>query len=305
MTLSIKTYLHHISIAVGVSLLLLGQTIPNNSLVNYDDLLYRSDNGQPTNANRLQTLMCVTDLVDCCESPHTVCGDWYYPDGRTVVFNTGGPGTFQSNRGANEVIGNQQFYGSVRLWRRFTADERGLFHCELPDASGVNQNLYANICKFRMIMHSRSLHRCCMLLKYIGFHAPVFFLHTNDIAVAIFSSSSTTVGVTYSLTCSATLNSNNPPLPDPDIPPPTFEWFFGPNGDAPLPSGVTPTTTVLNNGTYTSTLQFSPLSQSHSGNYTCRLGAGSLVNSAMITVNGIVVLWISDLYSNCYIIYMH
>ena len=114
--------------------------------------------------------------------------------------------------------------------------------------------------------------------------------------MAISPSGSATAGETYSLTCSATLSSRNPSLPDPNIPSPTFEWFFGPNGDASLLSGLTPTETVLNSGTYTSTLQFSPLSQSlHTGNYTCRLGAGSLVNSATVTVNGIVIS--VDLYT--------
>ena len=118
--------------------------------------------------------------------------------------------------------------------------------------------------------------------------SPVFFAPTNDgIFVTITSSGSNTAGKTFSLMCSATLHSRNPSLPDPNIPSPTFKWFYGPNGNAPLPSDLTPNTTVLNNGTYTSTLQFSPLSQSlHAGNYTCRLGAGSLVNSAMFTVNG-------------------
>ena len=113
----------------------------------------------------------------------------------------------------------------------------------------------------------------------------------NSLSVAIILSGSTTAGETYSLICSATLHARNPPLPDPNIPPPTFEWFFGPNGNALLPSGsgLTPTETVLRSGTYTSTLQFSPLSQSHAGNYTCQLGAGRLINSAVVTVNGIAI----------------
>jgi hypothetical protein len=41
---------------------------------------------------------------------------------------------------------------------------------------------------------------------------------------------------------------------------------------------------------YSSTLQFSPLSQSHAGMYTCRLGPGRLVNSVAITVNGEIEL---------------
>ena len=119
--------------------------------------------------------------------------------------------------------------------------------------------------------------------------SPVFFIRIADgspLSVAISPSGSTTAGETYSLTCSATLHSKNPSLPDPNIPSPTFEWFFGPNGNDPLLSGLTPTPTVLSGGTYTSTLQFSPLSPSHTGNYTCRLGAASLVNSAVVIVNG-------------------
>ena len=110
---------------------------------------------------------------------------------------------------------------------------------------------------------------------------------STSISVAISPSGPTIAGETYSLMCSATLRANrNPPLPNSNIPSPTFEWFFGPNGNDPLPPGLTPTPTILSSGTYISTLQFYPLNQSHAGNYTCRLGAGSLVNSALLTVNG-------------------
>ena len=150
---------------VGVSLKLHGVTIPNNSLVDYGDLLYRVARGtggeHPTIANGLhdQTLLCVTDLVDCCESPHTVRGDWYYPDGRIVLSNTGNfSRAFLSNRGPhvyNDSL-NQQFYGSVRLFRRYSPPERGRFHCELPtkDDPGVNQTVYVNICELFMKCYS-------------------------------------------------------------------------------------------------------------------------------------------------------
>ena len=103
------------------------------------------------------------------------------------------------------------------------------------------------------------------------------------LSIAISSSGSGAAGENYSLTCSAT---HSGPLPG-DAPPPTFEWFFGPNGNASLPSGVTPMPTNLDNDNiYTSTLQFSSLTQCHTGNYSCRLGAGSLVNSTLVSVNG-------------------
>ena len=132
---------------VGVSLKLHGVTIPNNSLVDLDDLLYSSVDGNnliPTNTNGLQTLICVTDLEDCCETQ--MLGNWYYPDGhgRVTEDNGGRKANFRSNRGQNEVINGQKFYGSVRLWRRYTPAERGRFHCELPTTRS-NQILYANI----------------------------------------------------------------------------------------------------------------------------------------------------------------
>ena len=103
------------------------------------------------------------------------------------------------------------------------------------------------------------------------------------------SSGSNTAGETYTLMCSSTLNSDSRPLPD-DVPAPTFEWSFGPSGSDPLPSGVTDMGTT-GDTTFTSRLQFSPLSQSHIGNYTCRLGAGRLVSSAaIVTVNGTIRL---------------
>ena len=94
-----------------------------------NDLLYNTpDLPEPNNTNGLhdQALLCVTDLEDCCESPRTVRGEWYYPDGSVVPFDIIGDygvtiygrTTFLKNRGPNEVITGHQFYGSVRLFRR-------------------------------------------------------------------------------------------------------------------------------------------------------------------------------------------
>ena len=132
-------------------------TAPNNSLVGFGDLLYRTTRApeleDPSNNNAPlhdESLLCVTDLVDCCESPQPR-GDWYYPNGSVVEFD-GFPHNrvFRANRGQNEVRNGRQFYGSVRLWRRFTPTERGRFRCEIPTAANpnVNQTLYANICEF-------------------------------------------------------------------------------------------------------------------------------------------------------------
>ena len=121
------------------------------------DILYRraySDN--PTNGNpelHDQSLLCVTDLKDCCESPHAVHGDWYYPNGSVVQFEidiTYRNKAFRRNRGPNKIVNGRQFYGSVRLFRRWRPPERGRFRCELPSAANpsVNQTLYVYICEF-------------------------------------------------------------------------------------------------------------------------------------------------------------
>ena len=77
-----------------------------------------------------------------------------------------------------------------------------------------------------------------------------------------------------------------------DLYTPTFQWFFGPNSNDSLPSGVTPmvTNSCTINSTriiYTSTLHFSRMDQHlHTWNYTCRIGAGMLFNKTTVTVNG-------------------
>ena len=125
-----------------------------------DDILYRADidgfREDPSNANATlhdQALLCVTDLEDCCDVPRTVHGDWYYPSGNIIAFDiqcgrTGA--TFRKNRGPNEVIDGRQFYGSVRLFRRWGRQPgKGRFRCELPSAANpnINQTLYANVGK--------------------------------------------------------------------------------------------------------------------------------------------------------------
>jgi hypothetical protein len=97
-------------------------------------------------------------------------------------------------------------------------------------------------------------------------------------------STATTAGEAYSLTCSSILI--DPSRLPSGVPSPNFQWSF--DGSSSLPSGVTAMPTVMsssnsNSETYTSTLQFSPLSQSHAGMYTCRLGAERLTNDFMIT----------------------
>ena len=140
---------------VGVSLMFRGATIPNNSFVDIDDIMYTSPENPcctelPSNTNpRDEALLCVTDLVDCCDTPRTVRGDWYYPDGRRVELNPAATVTFRANRGPYEETNGQTHYGSVRLFRRYGSPPgRGRFRCELPSAAHVYETLYVNIGEF-------------------------------------------------------------------------------------------------------------------------------------------------------------
>ena len=156
--------------AVGVSLRFRGEIIPNGSFVDLDDIMYTdpddaNSRDPPSNSNpRDEALLCVTDLVDCCGSPRTERGNWYYPNGTRVGFTDYGYGpTFLTNRGPNEVIDGRTVYGSVRLYRKYgNPPGRGRFRCELPNAadSSVNQIIYVNICKINFIYFTTIIMFC-------------------------------------------------------------------------------------------------------------------------------------------------
>ena len=117
-------------------------------------------------------MYCVTDLVTCCDD--RALGDWYHPDGSRVGLDEGsGVAAFQRNRGQNEVITLSATYGSIHLWRKWTPRQtlRGLFCCELPDASGVNQTLCVNICEFP---HNSFVPASCQIVVCIPSTCSVF-----------------------------------------------------------------------------------------------------------------------------------
>ena len=117
-----------------------GVRLLNNSLVDIDDV---PDENTALTAGD-DALNCVTNLVACCNSAQqnvrAHLGDWYYPDGSTVVNDAVGT-SFRRNRGLSVI----------RLWRRGDPLQRGRFRCELPDNQLVNQTNYVNICELSII----------------------------------------------------------------------------------------------------------------------------------------------------------
>ena len=94
----------------------------------------------------------------------------------------------------------------------------------------------------------------------------------------------------FSLVCSVEINDRRASGAG-STPSPTFEWFFGPNGNTSLPSGLTTLLSSISSSsvastTYSSSLQFPrPPLRSHAGNYTCRVGGNSkLVANTWISV---------------------
>ena len=123
---------------------------------------------------------------------------------------------------------------------------------------------------------------------YVGHASIIIFLIVDIGAVRVISSvSMDNVGQIFGLVCSVDIVND---IEDLGVPPPTFEWFFGPPSanSGMLPSGVAVSTVARNGTTYTSTLFFTPPKVFHAGTYTCRLGGNPRMEAnATITVDTI------------------
>jgi len=78
-------------------------------------------------------LLCTTTYIPCCTSGNNGT-EWYFPNG-SQVLNEALP--YQRTRG--------RYPGRVILSRNSESTTTGIFHCDIPDASGVTQSLYVGI----------------------------------------------------------------------------------------------------------------------------------------------------------------
>ena len=108
----------------GVDLTLNGVTLSNNSIVAMTDI-----------GTGDAALVCTTTYTPCCTSFQNPETHWYFPNGSRVPNNPALP--YQRTRGQNP--------GRVILSRNSESATTGIFHCDLPDASGVTQSLYLGI----------------------------------------------------------------------------------------------------------------------------------------------------------------
>jgi len=102
---------------------LTGVTYPNNSIVTNTDIGTGSE-----------ALLCTTTYTLCCSSANQET-QWYFPNGSQVPNNPNLP--YRRTRGA--------YPGRVILSRNSESTTTGIFHCDIPDASGVIQSLYVGI----------------------------------------------------------------------------------------------------------------------------------------------------------------
>ena len=117
-------YLHYFQIA-GIQLTVNSVTerYPNNSIVTNTDIGTGS-----------AALICTTTLPGCCFSGHQET-QWYFPNGSQVPNNPSLP--YRRSRGQNP--------GRVILSRNSESTITGIFHCTIPDASGVTQSFFVGI----------------------------------------------------------------------------------------------------------------------------------------------------------------
>lgn len=110
-------------------MLLKGRVIANNGRVIITEL----------GSEDHETLVCVTDSLQCCSSStdgiEISIGEWYFPNGSAIDTIHSGNDMYVS-----------RYSGEVHLHRRRDVQTpTGMFHCTIPDISGINRNIFAQL----------------------------------------------------------------------------------------------------------------------------------------------------------------
>ena len=155
-----RTYSTDICAPAGVYLQFKGARVANHGFVVRGDIGIHTDN----------SLLCVTpNNTNCCSTAETggaPLGNWYFPNGTEVPPDSTG-WLFYITRGP----------GVVRL-HRHDGGEPGIYLCEIPDQSGVNQTLYVGL---YAITSATSGEQNKMFALYMcnGKHSPCFVPMSN------------------------------------------------------------------------------------------------------------------------------
>ena len=124
----------------GVYVQLQGKVYSNSSISN---IIINDIEEEPN------SLICFTDLVDCCRSSQSLngsaLGNWFYPNGSTVGIKSDNTSEgFYRNRGSSRVRLNR---------RENTTSPLGLFCCKVPDATNNVIRICANIGNLEFTIH--------------------------------------------------------------------------------------------------------------------------------------------------------
>ena len=95
-------------------------------------------------------LLCVTPDNSTAETGGAPLGYWYFPNGTEVPPDSTG-WLFYSTRGP----------GVVRL-HRHTGGVSGIYHCVIPDQSGVNQTIYVGLYAISSSTSGKQCMQCLM-----------------------------------------------------------------------------------------------------------------------------------------------
>ena len=85
-------------------------------------------------------LQCITDRRPCCLSGDNRAGEWLFPNGENVPGTAKNPTTFYRNRGDDGTVNLNRLNSDVMM-------PTGRFCCVVPDATGVDQTICANLGK--------------------------------------------------------------------------------------------------------------------------------------------------------------
>ena len=115
--------------ASDVEFSLNGTTYPNNSLVTLEDI------GEGDSV-----LLCMTNLVACCRSPHgPISGNWYFPNTTRVPSYMD-----HINRNLTWDIYRTRGKMVVHMHRR-RGGVNGIYYCGIPDSVNVTQTIYIGV----------------------------------------------------------------------------------------------------------------------------------------------------------------
>lgn len=124
-----------ISIVDDVWLSFRGNPIANNSIVLLSDIGDNMDS----------RILCITSNPDCCARSTDRLGFWYFPSGREVSSRSSGDDIYRTRSGAKSKSSTK--LATVMLGRQNPSARgpTGLYHCIIPDRSGVDQTLIVGI----------------------------------------------------------------------------------------------------------------------------------------------------------------